>query len=409
MAYTAKDAAGNTIYLDGAGTGADSGNAITPNSTIIGAINETAPGTDTASSGLNGRLQRIAVRLTSLIALFPSSIGQKAKTGSLSVTLASDQDALPITDNAGSITVDGTVSVTGVATAAKQPALGTAGTASADVITVQGIASMTALKVDGSAVTQPVSAASLPLPSGAATSANQTTANTSLASLETKIGEVQASPTSNTVLDRLKAIATALAGTLTVATHAVTQSGTWTVQPGNTANTTAWKVDGSAVAQPVTDNSGSLTVDTADTVIDVTPTMDISAYAAGDVFFDTTAISGVGTVNGGTVTLNTITVLDEDDQGPTFQMVFLDTNNTLGTINNPPTISDANSRKILGTLSSALGTWVDLGGCRVMTITNIGLVMKCDAASSSLYFGSITSTATTQTASGLKFKLGFLR
>lgn len=31
----------------------------------------------------------------------------------------------------------------------------------------------------------------------------------------------------------------------------VSQSGTWTVQPGNTANTTAWKVDGSAVNQPV--------------------------------------------------------------------------------------------------------------------------------------------------------------
>lgn len=45
----------------------------------------------------------------------------------------------------------------GASTAAKQPALGTAGSASSDVITVQGIASMTALKVDGSAVTQPVS------------------------------------------------------------------------------------------------------------------------------------------------------------------------------------------------------------------------------------------------------------
>ena len=29
------------------------------------------------------------------------------------------------------------------------------------------------------------------------------------------------------------------------------QAGVWTVQPGNTANTTAWKVDGSAVTQPV--------------------------------------------------------------------------------------------------------------------------------------------------------------
>jgi hypothetical protein len=34
------------------------------------------------------------------------------------------------------------------------------------------------------------------------------------------------------------------------------QQGTWTVQPGNTANTTAWKVDGSAVTQPV---SGTVT------------------------------------------------------------------------------------------------------------------------------------------------------
>lgn len=53
--------------------------------------------------------------------------------------------------------VSGTVSLpTGAATAAKQPALGTAGSASSDVITVQGIASMTALKVDGSGVTQTV-------------------------------------------------------------------------------------------------------------------------------------------------------------------------------------------------------------------------------------------------------------
>lgn len=40
-------------------------------------------------------------------------------------------------------------------------------------------------------------------------------------------------------------------------TVAATQSGTWTVQPGNTANTTAWKVDGSAVTQPV---SGTVAV-----------------------------------------------------------------------------------------------------------------------------------------------------
>lgn len=50
--------------------------------------------------------------------------------------------------------ISGTVSLpTGAATAAKQPALGTAGTASSDVITVQGIASMTPILVTAQAST----------------------------------------------------------------------------------------------------------------------------------------------------------------------------------------------------------------------------------------------------------------
>lgn len=37
---------------------------------LVGATNETAPASDTAASGLNGRLQRIAQRLSSLLAVF---------------------------------------------------------------------------------------------------------------------------------------------------------------------------------------------------------------------------------------------------------------------------------------------------------------------------------------------------
>ncbi len=42
---------------------------------------------------------------------------------------------------------------------------------------------------------------------------------------------------------------------------AAVQSGAWTVQPGNTANTTAWLVTGTGGTFPVTDSGGSLTVD----------------------------------------------------------------------------------------------------------------------------------------------------
>lgn len=103
--------------------------------TEIGALTETAPATDTASSGLNGRLQRIAQRLTSIIALLPTALGAG---GGLKVD--GSGTALPV--SAASLPLP-----SGAATAAKQPALGTAGTASGDVITVQGIASMTPVLV----------------------------------------------------------------------------------------------------------------------------------------------------------------------------------------------------------------------------------------------------------------------
>jgi len=57
----------------------------------IGALNETAPTTDIASSGLNGRLQRIAQRITSMIAQLPATLGTKTAANALPVTLASDE------------------------------------------------------------------------------------------------------------------------------------------------------------------------------------------------------------------------------------------------------------------------------------------------------------------------------
>ena len=158
--------------------------------------------------------------------------------------------------------------------------------------------------------TQPVSAASLPLPSGASTSANQTTIISHLDGVEGLLTTIDADTSVLSAIDyatgadvaslavvgggteptaqrvtiasdssgvlsiddnggsitvdgtvavsgsvavtgpltdtQLRATAVPISGTVSAA-----QSGTWTVQPGNTANTTAWKVDGSAVTQPV--------------------------------------------------------------------------------------------------------------------------------------------------------------
>jgi hypothetical protein len=99
-----------TIYVYGllsamgdAGVGATDASLTTLNTTLtttnteIGGLTETAPATDTASSGLNGRLQRIAQRITSLIALLPAALGQGTMAQSLRVVVASDQATYPVT------------------------------------------------------------------------------------------------------------------------------------------------------------------------------------------------------------------------------------------------------------------------------------------------------------------------
>ena len=171
--------------------------------------------------------------------------------------------ALPSGANAiGSVTVSNLPSTqpvsvvalplpTDAATAAKQPALGTAGTPSADVITVQGIASGTALKVDGSAVTQPVSgtvsitgthpvtvsgtaaisATTLPLPTGAAS-------ETTLSALSTKVPS-NLTVTNTRLLVDGSGVTQPVSGSVTVSgTVASTQSGNWStrVQDGTGAS-----------------------------------------------------------------------------------------------------------------------------------------------------------------------------
>jgi hypothetical protein len=177
----------------------------------------------------------------------------------------------------------------GASTEAKQPALGTAGTASADVITVQGVASMTPLAVSDNGSTLSID------DGGGTITVDGTVAfsNTTIAVTNAGTFAVQAAqsgtwtvtgtggtfpvtdsggsltvdaPVGTPVFVRLSdgssAISTLPVSLASVPSHAVTnagtfavqaaQSGTWTVQPGNTANTTAWLVTGTGGTFPVT-------------------------------------------------------------------------------------------------------------------------------------------------------------
>ncbi len=157
---------------------------------------------------------------------------------------------------------------------------GTAGTAATGVVTVQGIASGTAVPISGTVAVSGTVAATqsgtwnitnvsgtVSLPTGAAT---ETTLAAQSAKLPATLGQ-KTMAASMAVAIASDQSAVPVSGTVAISgTVATTQSGTWTVQPGNTQNTTPWlstisaggnaaavsasnalKVDGSAVTQPV--------------------------------------------------------------------------------------------------------------------------------------------------------------
>lgn len=95
-----------------------------------------------------------------------------------------------------------------------------------------------------------------------------------------------------------------LSSTTITGTVAVTQSGTWTVQPGNTANTTAWLVTGTGGTFPVTGTFWqatqpvSLTSTTITGTVAVTQSTSpwvISFTAPQHVILDTTPVAVTGT------------------------------------------------------------------------------------------------------------------
>lgn len=193
--------------------------------TKVGALTETAPATDTASSGLNGRLQRIAQRLSTLISLIPAAL---TGSGNFKVAVVETTVTQPV--SATSLPLP-----TGAATEA------TLGTRLADStftgrINTQGQKAMSAstpvvIASDQSAV--PVSAASLPLPTGAATETTQA-AQTTQADFDSKTGSLtETAPASDTASSglngRLQRIAQRLSTLISLVPAALTGSGNFKV------------------------------------------------------------------------------------------------------------------------------------------------------------------------------------
>jgi hypothetical protein len=168
--------------------------------------------------------------------------------GTLRVVIATDQPALT---NKLLVTPD---LPSGAATAAKQPALGTAGSASSDVITIQGVTSMTPVVVadgGGSLTVDGTVAVSGSVP---------VTDNSGSLTVDAPVG----TPVFVRLSDGTSAISTLPVSLASVPSHAVTNAGTFAVQ----------------AAQSGTWNIGTVTPGTAATNL---AKAEDAAHASGDV------------------------------------------------------------------------------------------------------------------------------
>ncbi len=186
---------------------------------------------------------------------------------------------------------------------------------------------------------------------------------------------------------------------------AVGGDGAATQMPGGAGASTA----GSPRVIHATDDPAVL--NTQVRLIDITPVIDIAgAYANGDTLFDRTLVNGACRANDIPCELVSVQMIDEDDEAAIVcDLYFLSGDVVFGTINAAPSISDTDSRQILGHLSIAAADWKDLGGVKTVSQRNIGLAIKPAAGTDDIWVAAVnvTGTPTYTAATDIKLRLGF--
>lgn len=187
---------------------------------------------------------------------------------------------------------------------------------------------------------------------------------------------------------------------------AATQSGTWTVQPGNTANTTAWKVDGSAVTQPI---SGSVTPlasenhvgEVGNNQITLTSAQTVtasSAYATGNAvgglitLTSAARVSGASGATGTSGLIESVVVNSKSAQTTQMDLVIFNANPTGTTCTDKTAIAvaAADFDKILGV--AHVTDWTNLGTPSVGQAQN--LAMPYALTSNTTLYGCLVTRAT---------------
>jgi hypothetical protein len=125
----------------------------------------------------------------------------------------------------------------------------------------------------------------------------------------------------------------------------------------------------------------------------VNPTVDTSAYGAGDIIGGIQTIANFALSTGGSGVLDSLTVYDADNEKAGFEIIFFDATPSGGTYadQGAPTWAAGDAAKCIGRVTVATGDYVTTGGDAIACLKNINLPLTVAATS---LFALILATAT---------------
>ena len=143
-------------------------------------------------------------------------------------------------------------------------------------------------------------------------------------------------------------------------------------------------------------------------VIPLTLSLEAAAYDLNDVLSATQELADAVRVAGGSGILQSIQVIDQDDQGQAIDIFIFNADATLGVENAAISISDADAAKIIGIVRVVANDYVDCINSMNASMNGLNIPVEA-AAGTSLYVATATRGTPTHTAAGIVLNLGILQ
>jgi len=125
-------------------------------------------------------------------------------------------------------------------------------------------------------------------------------------------------------------------------------------------------------------------------LITSTPDIAEATYQNGDLMAENESINNAVAVKGGACILQSIYAIDTSDTGGTIYLIITDAGVDFGTVGSAVNAPDASADNTFAIVE--LSNWTDIGGAKVCTKSNVGLVGKTPSDSKNLFYSVVNSS-----------------